>query len=65
MVSGVAGKLPSEIRAASMARKGRMPFSADDKSEVLRKLQGSVHFEKILTATNVGKRKSTLVCAAG
>jgi hypothetical protein len=56
--------MPEILDAASMARKGRLPSRTGEKSEVLCKLQGSIYFEKSLSASSASYHaKSSLVCA--
>jgi hypothetical protein len=39
-----------QTRDATMERNPKLPLSADSKTKLLRELQGTIHFEKMLTA---------------
>lgn len=68
MVSGVNGNVLSERRrtASVMTKRGRIPSTGDEKTKLLRRLQGTTHFEKTLSTSNVSHHgKSALVCASG
>lgn len=67
MVFGITGNEMSERRDASiMAKRGRMPVSGDEKTKLLRRLQGTIYFETTLSTSNMSLiRDSELVCASG
>ena len=45
-----------------MARYVMNPWNTNDKAEVLRKFQGSVYFEKTVTASSASGTHAKLVC---
>jgi hypothetical protein len=54
-----------DARMARLARDVTSPLSTDDEAEVLRKLQGSIYFEKAVTASSAAGyliRDPILVC---